>query len=376
MENKNFNNEKINNNGYGYVDLDLPSGTLWATCNVGATKSVDYGLYFQWGDTVGYTADQVGTGDGKKKFASDWSDYKWNPSGDGETFTKYANPGDTLDFEDDAAHVNMGGSWHMPTPDQINELFANTTSEWVKRDGVNGRLFTSKKDGSKSIFIPAAGGAWDGSVQVSGDYGIVWSSMLCTDFVDSGQSLDFGSGDVSLLGSYRCDGLSVRGVIDRINDNSKGKKDKKNDELNLVEILKNVPKGTKLWSPICGELEFLYVRDGIKFPGIVCNNNSREWGFLSNGKFDPKGECMIFPSKENMNWETFNIPTHKHFEPFQKVLCMVVNKPGCKIWSANFYSHYDEDKKQHYLVGGFLRNDDEVIPYKGNEDKLGKPANK
>ena len=64
----------INNNGFEYVDLELPSGTLWAAMNVGASKPSDYGLYFQWGDTSGYTADQVGKG---KQFASDWNDYKW-----------------------------------------------------------------------------------------------------------------------------------------------------------------------------------------------------------------------------------------------------------------------------------------------------------
>ena len=203
--------KEINNNGFDYVDLGLPSGTLWATMNVGASKPSDAGLYFQWGDTVGYTADQVGTGDGKKKFA--WSDYKWNPSGDGQTFTKYTTTGATLDLEDDAAHANMGGSWHMPTPDQIKELTANTTSTWTAQDGVNGRLFTSKKDPSKSIFIPAAGGAWDGSVQISGDGGYVWSSMLYTVNVVGGQGLYFDSGGVFLLGDFRYGGLSVRGVI-------------------------------------------------------------------------------------------------------------------------------------------------------------------
>lgn len=371
MENKNFNNEKINNNGYGYVDLDLPSGTLWATANVGANKPSDCGKFFQWGDTQGYKNPQIG-----KDKLFDWNHYKWNLDGDGKTFTKYTTKGATLDLVDDAAHANMGGDWHIPSPTQIRELIDNTKKSFIILVGVKGMKFTSKKDSSKSIFIPAAGFAWGGSVRGSGGSGYVWSSMLSTGSAVYGQYLNFYSGDAYVTRSFRKIGLPVRGVIDRSNDNSKGNKDKKNDELNLVEILKNVPKGTKLWSPICGELEFLYVRDNIKFPGIVCNNNSREWGFLSNGKFDPKGECMIFPSKENMNWETFNIPTHKHFEPFQKVLCLVVNKPGCKIWSANFYSHYDEDKKQHYLVGGFLRNDDEVIPYKGNEDKLGKPANK
>ena len=205
--------KEINNNGFDYVDLGLPSGTLWATMNVGASKPSDAGLYFQWGDTVGYTADQVGTGDGKKKFA--WSDYKWNPSGDGQTFTKYTTTGATLDLEDDAAHVNMGGSWHMPTPEQIKELTANTTSTWTTQDGVGGRLFTSKKNPSKSIFFPAAGDAWDGSVQGSGGSGLVWSSMLCTDDVYGGHYLYFDSGIVNLYyGYYRYGGLSVRGVID------------------------------------------------------------------------------------------------------------------------------------------------------------------
>ena len=201
--------QKINVNGYGYVDLKLPSGTLWATCNVGAKKPSDYGLYFQWGDTIGYSKDQVGK---DKQFT--WDDYKWNSSGKGETFTKYTTESATLELEDDAAHINMGGDWHMPTPTQIKELIGNTKSTWTAQDGVNGRLFTSKSDPSKSIFIPAAGIAWDGSVHLSGDSGFVWSSVLNTDSVDSGQSLDFDSGYVGLdYDGGRCGGLSVRGVI-------------------------------------------------------------------------------------------------------------------------------------------------------------------
>ena len=199
------------NNGFDYIDLGLPSGTLWAVCNVGATKPTEYGLYFQWGDTVGYTKEQVGTGNGQKKFS--WTDYKWNPNGDGKTFTKYTNPGDTLELEDDAAHVNMGGSWHIPTPDQIKELTANTTSTWTTQDGVNGRLFTSKKDTSKFIFIPAAGLAWDGSVRNSGGSGYVWSSMVDAGNVGIGQNLYFYSDDAGLNLSVRYCGFSVRGVV-------------------------------------------------------------------------------------------------------------------------------------------------------------------
>lgn len=207
----------LNTNGHEYVDLDLPSGTLWATMNVGASKASDYGLYFQWGDTQGYTKDQVGTGEGQKKFASDWSDYKWNPSGDGETFTKYnkTDNKNVLDLEDDASHVNMGGSWHIPTSEQIEELIDNTTSAWTTSDdGVSGVTFTSKKDESKSIFIPAVGFAFDGSVNDIGDDGNVWSSMLNTDDVYNGQYLYFVSGNASYDDDLRNYGFSVRGVID------------------------------------------------------------------------------------------------------------------------------------------------------------------
>ena len=374
MTNKNFNNEKINSNGYDYVDLGLPSGTLWATCNVGAKRPSDFGLYFQWGDIQGYTKEQVGK---DKQFKR--ADYKWNPSGDGETLTKYANTGASLELEDDAASANMGGDWHIPTPTQFSELIADTTSAWTAQDGVNGRLFTSKKDPSKSIFIPAAGNAWVGSVRNSGDSGNVWSSMLNKYIINLGQNFAFHSKCAFTWCHDRNYGLPVRGVIDKINDDSKNKKSNMNEILNLVEILKDAPKGMKLWSPLIGECE-LFNKDftGETFP-IVCIgvDDGIEWKFNADGTYteNADAECVLFPSKENRDWSTFNVPTHKHFEPFQKVLCMVVSNPGCKIWSANFYNHYDEDKKQHYLVGGFLRNDDEVISYEGNEDKLGKPAN-
>ena len=69
-------NKSINNNGYEYVDLELPSGTLWATCNVGANKPTDGGLYFQWGDTKDCTNEQVGKG---KQFR--WANYKQSING-------------------------------------------------------------------------------------------------------------------------------------------------------------------------------------------------------------------------------------------------------------------------------------------------------
>ena len=197
-------NKKINNNDFKFIDLGLPSGTLWATANVGASKPSDYGLYFQWGDVQGYTAEQVGK---DKQFSRD--DYKF---GDYPNFTKYANAGEALNLEDDAANVHMGGDWHMPRPEQIKELIDNTTSNWITQDGVNGRLFTSKKNG-KSIFIPAAGYAWNGSVGNVGYGADVWSSTLYTYSINYGQGLNFGSSSVYLYAYYRCLGFSVRGVL-------------------------------------------------------------------------------------------------------------------------------------------------------------------
>ena len=115
----------LNNNGHDYVDLGLSSGTLWATMNVGASKPSDSGLYFQWGDITGYTAEQVGKGEGKKAFI--WADYKWSIDGSSSNFSKYNTAGATLELADDAANANMGGSWHMPSPTQLKELTANTT---------------------------------------------------------------------------------------------------------------------------------------------------------------------------------------------------------------------------------------------------------
>ena len=201
---------EINNNGFDYVDLDLPSGTLWATMNVGASSPSESGLYFQWGDTKGYTKEQVGK---NKQFS--WANYKFSINGNGSSLlSKYTSFSAALELEDDAAHVHMGGDWHIPSPKQIRELIDNTTSEWRALDGINGMKFASKKDDSKFIFIPAAGYAWSGSVFGNGSGGNIWSSSLCAYYVSLGQELEFYP-----LGAYNFDrsresGLSVRGVID------------------------------------------------------------------------------------------------------------------------------------------------------------------
>lgn len=199
--------KKFDPNGHEYVDLGLPSGTLWATMNVGANSETDVGLYFQWGDTQGYTDTST------KSFS--WSDYKWTEDG-GSTMLKYNITDDKtiLDLEDDAAYVNWGGSWKMPTVEQCQELLNtdNCTNSWTTVNGVNGRLFTSKTN-ENTLFIPTAGGAFDGSMNGVGVYGLVWSSSLFSSNVKIGSYLWFSSNVIGVNNSYRYYGYPVRGVI-------------------------------------------------------------------------------------------------------------------------------------------------------------------
>lgn len=197
------------------IDLGLPSGTLWASCNVGATKPEEYGLYFAWGETKGYTSD---TSDGH---SFDWANYKWC-NGDGGKLTKYCSRSDygnngftdnktELDLEDDAAYVNWGSNWRMPSFDQIEELIDNCNWEWTTLNGVYGRKATSKKNG-KSIFFPAAGCRYDMSLFRAGSLGLCWSRTLHTRSPDFAFELSFESNRVARYFSHRYFGQSVRPV--------------------------------------------------------------------------------------------------------------------------------------------------------------------
>ena len=167
-----------------YVDLGLPSGTLWATYNIGATSPEDYGDYFAWGETEGYD-------DGKTNF--DWSTYKWC-KGTETTITKYCNDSSygyegftdnlkELKPEDDAAYVNWGPAWRMPSDEQFKELINSnyTTTEWTTQNGVNGRKITSKTNGN-SIFLPTAGCRNGNSLENAGTHGRYMSRTLNTSY--------------------------------------------------------------------------------------------------------------------------------------------------------------------------------------------------
>lgn len=153
-----------------------------------------------------------------------------------------------------------------------------------------------------------------------------------------------------------------------------------NEDINIAEILKDVPVGTKLWSPIFGECEFEKVLPyNITYPILVIHG-SRTYSFTPQGKYCNYSdtECMLYPSKNNRNWNTFKSPwkKHKHFEPAQKVLVKTHDSESDRtIWTLSIYSCcVPEDNRCHYTVAGMWYIDSEIIPYEGNENKLGKPV--
>ena len=200
----------------------------WASCNVGADKPTDNGLYFQWGATTGYYKDEQGAKDNstwattpyQTVTTTDYSATKWTKYL-GSTESTYKDPTATdenalktvLDLEDDAAHVHMSGKWRMPTATEFQELCENTTCTWVTIDGVNGRKFTSKKN-DNYIFIPASGLFYFGSFYNEGSNGCCWSSSLDSSIPYNAHHLLFSSGYVYPQNSdNRFGGFSVRGVL-------------------------------------------------------------------------------------------------------------------------------------------------------------------
>ena len=198
---------------HDYIEI---GGFKWATMNVGANSVTDTGLYFQYGDTQGYTAAQVGT---DKQF--NWNDYKYitNAGTSNSAFTKYnSTDGKTvLDTSDDAVVANWGGNWRMPTAQEIQSLITATTSAWTtnyENSGVAGLVLTSTADNSKKLFFPAAGFCYNDSVYNVGKYGNYWSSSLDTSDVQNAYFLNFDSSEVYWNGNYyRYYGRPVRGVV-------------------------------------------------------------------------------------------------------------------------------------------------------------------
>lgn len=180
--------ENNSHNGHEYVNLGLPSGTKWATMNVGASSETNYGNYYQYGK-------------GAAKYAA--------TSGD----SAYSGEENPLAASADTAVQVWGGQWHMPTIAQIEELTTNTTYEWVenyKGSGKNGCTFTATN--GAVLFFPAAG-FWDDDIQyMVGNFGNYWSSSPSGS--DYAYRLVFGYNNDEYVDNYlRKLGGSVRPVV-------------------------------------------------------------------------------------------------------------------------------------------------------------------
>ncbi len=182
-------------NSYNYVDLGL--SVKWATCNVGATKPEEYGYIFAWGEVV-------------RKSKYNWTTYKYC-NGTKLTITKYTVQGYkgkvdykiTLDTEDDAAIVNWGDKWRMPTKKEQQELINNCNWTWTTQNGVKGYKVVGPN--GNSIFLPA--GLRDG------ENGYYWSCSLYNEDSAEAYYLGFGTGGKTVYHSERQEGYYIRPVI-------------------------------------------------------------------------------------------------------------------------------------------------------------------
>ena len=199
------------NGNHEYVDLDLPSGTLWATCNLGANSPEGYGYYYAWGETTtkeSYTWTSYKYSKGTTLYNPKLTRYCSDPD--------YGNNGytDTLYYllpEDDAATINWGRNWRMPTEDQWQELINSTTIRETVQNGAHGRLFTAEN--GNTLFLPAAGYLWNDNVLSDvGNKGYYWSSSLCQDSPSEAYLFSFYSNHSDVSTTIRIWGRTVRPV--------------------------------------------------------------------------------------------------------------------------------------------------------------------
>ncbi|MBR5082369.1 MAG: hypothetical protein IKX35_08030 [Bacteroidales bacterium] len=190
-----------------FVDLALPSGTLWASCNLGANSPEDYGDYFAWGET-------------SLKDYYDWSTYKYC-NGSDSTLLKYCTIADygyegftdhltVLLPEDDVATFFLGEDWQMPTDSEWEELINTTTSTWTTQNGVYGRLFTASN--GNSIFLPAAGFRWVDLIGDVSSQGLYWSNYCFGSNPKLAGALNFRNDYCLVVASERSRGYTVRPV--------------------------------------------------------------------------------------------------------------------------------------------------------------------
>ena len=196
-----------------WVDLGLPSGTLWATCNLGADAPEQNGDYFAWGES-------------KTKNVFSWESYayggEYDQTGATNPLTKYCSLPEsglngftdnltTIEASDDAATVLLGNDACIPTKEQWDELMDNTTVEWTTVNDVKGLKFTSRTN-EASIFLPAAGGCYDSGRYDEGSCGYYYSSSLNTEHPVHAWACYLSANSQDMGSTPRYYGFTVRAV--------------------------------------------------------------------------------------------------------------------------------------------------------------------
>ena len=200
----------MEHNGFEYIDLGL--SVNWATCNVGASNPWEVGLYFQWGDIIGYTLNDMLNN--AKKFDYNREDYKFS---EGYGFTKYDlnDKKRVLDIEDDAVHVHMGGNWRMPTREECEELIYHCNLTYGKSNGFYGSLLTQIGCETNGLFIPMGGTVADSRLYGKGNYGYCWSSTPSSQYT-AAYAMNTSKLSAKFVLPYaRTYGFPIRGVFSK-----------------------------------------------------------------------------------------------------------------------------------------------------------------
>ncbi len=276
-------------NGHEYVDLGLPSGTLWATCNVGATSPEGYGDYFAWGET-------------QPKTDYSWDTYKYC-TGSTQTLTKYCDKVQygkldnrtVLEPSDDAATANWGGNWRMPTKAELKELRKQCKWKWTTHNGINGCRVTGPN--GNSIFLPAAGIIRDGyGFFEVGAFAYYCSSSL----VESGprRSWAFGCGKTIKDWYFheRCTGRSVRPVCSNI----------------VIAKESSTPAVTASPKPVLVEEP---LTDNHEYVDLGLPSGTL-WATCNVGATSPEGYGDYFAWGETSSKEHYDWSTYKHGQTY------------------------------------------------------------
>lgn len=187
--------------------VDLGLSVKWATCNIGAEYPEDIGYYFAWGEI-------------QRNVSYHWKTYKWC-RGSENTLTKYCTDSSCgsvdnktiLEQRDDAAAMNWGNEWRMPTSDEFKELKDSCDWVWTTQNGRNGYTITSRINGN-SIFFPATGYTWkNNEVMHVNELASYWSSSLYAANPIYAHRLYFGNNNIEIDSYiYRYQGYNIRPV--------------------------------------------------------------------------------------------------------------------------------------------------------------------